>query len=124
MLCTEGEFLAGLKALYDGKRGTVFLTLKRGARCHSRHLCPARVCAASSRTHYLPRPPPPPPVVPRTGAPHCLFRATDGKRQKLSVRVAADGAARFHPLCMSVIKGSTSALKKVEKKKAAVAAKK
>lgn len=92
MLCTEGEFLAGLKALYDGKRGTVFLTLKR--------------------------------VVPRTGAPHCLFRATDGKRQKLSVRVAADGAARFHPLCMSVIKGSTSALKKVEKKKAAVAAKK
>lgn len=63
-------------------------------------------------------------MVPRTGAPHCLFRATDGKRQKLSVRVAADGAARFHPLCMSVIKGSTSALKKVEKKKAAVAAKK
>lgn len=67
---------------------------------------------------------PPLAVVPRTGPPHCLYRATDGKRRKYSTIVSAGDAARFHPLCMSVIKGSTSSLKKIEKKKAAPAAKK
>ena len=49
--------------------------------------------------------------------PYCLYRATDGKKVKVSTRVSAKDAAKFHPLYMSSLKVSMSALKKVEKAK-------
>lgn len=46
-----------------------------------------------------------------------LYRATNGKGRRVSTRVSAEQAKRFHEALMNVVKGSMSALKKVEKTK-------
>ena len=57
-------------------------------------------------------------VAPRGGdAAVVLYRATNGKGRRVSTRVNAEQTKRFHEALMNVVKGSMSALKKVEKSK-------
>jgi len=57
-------------------------------------------------------------------APVALYRATNGKKRKFSTIVGAADAARFHAAYMNVVKGSMSALKKIDKEKEKTPAKK
>lgn len=103
MLLSHEAFLTALKGLFEATQasGSVFITQKRVV---PRATAKSEAAGASFK-------------------PYVLYRATDGKR-KLSTQVTADDAARFHPLYMSIIKGSMGALKKIDKKKEAASAKK
>lgn len=100
VLLSHDAFLLALKSMFDQSqtKGSVFLTQKRAS---------VRAAADSE--------------VPLTVV---LYRATNGKSQKVSTRVLPGDAARFHAAYMNVVKGSVSTLKKIEKAPAAKGPKK
>jgi hypothetical protein len=80
-LLSNDAFLVALKGLFEQQqarasgKGSIYVTLK----------------GASTRRG-------------EGGRPVCLYRATDGRLRKISTHVLGEDSARFHPLCMSLLK--------------------